>query len=468
MRKVEPLIPGSHVYQLPQNVKSIDSLSELERMDYGMASLSYKWHWMHAGYVPLPQQKKFHDMTVPFGAFIGGVGSGKSTSGAAEVVKLALEYPGLITIVGAPTYKMLAQATLPKLREFLQPEAIAIERKDESFMQLTNTSHFWFRSTEDPNTIRGIDAGAIWLDEGGFSTDESWRVLVGRLRQNNTPYSVIKRKGLLTTTPKGMNWVWERFDGPNKSDLYAYVNCSSRMNTYLPKDYITGLEASYAGIFAKQEIEGLFVGFEGLVYPTFTRTQHVGRFRPTTPQEASEFREKAWRIFYLHDWGYTNPAVILACGVDGDGRMYILEEWYEKQRVLEDIIFVCRQMEERWGSGLHVCDPAEPGIMASLAKQGFNVTASNNAILEGISVVAARLEELKDGKCRLYVDESCVNTIMEFQNYRYPERKEEKPVKEKPLKIFDHAMDSIRYGAMYLMTPGGFTMIQVDELDAII
>lgn len=468
MRVVEPLIAGSHVFQLPQDVKQVESLSEIERMDYGMASLSYKWHWHHAGYKPLPQQQKFHDLIVPFGAFIGGVGSGKSTSGAAEVVKLALEHPGLISIVGAPTYKMLAQATIPKLREFLQPEAIAVERKDEAFLQLTNTSMFWFRSTEDPNTIRGIDAGVVWLDEGGFSTDEAWRVLVGRLRQQRGLLGPIRRRGILTTTPKGMNWVWERFDGPNKSDQYAYVNCSSKQNTYLPVDYITGLEASYSGIFAKQEIEGLFVGFEGLVYPHFTRQDHVIKLRPTTPEEEETLKQWVRQVVYLHDWGYTNPMVVLACLVDGDGRMFIAEEWYAKAALMDDVKFVCKQMEARWGRGLHICDPAEPGLIQELAQAGFNTTSGDNQVMEGVSVVASRLDKQKDGRPRFFVDESCVNTIMEFQNYRYPEKKEEKPIVEKPLKIYDHAMDAIRYGSMYLRTPGGFQFIVVDELDAVI
>ena len=46
---------------------------------------------------------------------------------------------------------------------------------------------------------------------------------------------------------------------------------------------------------------------------------------------------------------------------------------------------------------------------------------------------------------RLYVDPRCVNTIREFNLYRYPEQGESIAAPEEPEKANDHCMDALRY-----------------------
>jgi len=70
-------------------------------------------------------------------------------------------------------------------------------------------------------------------------------------------------------------------------------------------------DLGYAGQFADQEIEGLFVAFDGLVY---------------TFDGSTEGHLKGWdgasfgRTIGGIDWGYTNPADALVVGLDGDRR----------------------------------------------------------------------------------------------------------------------------------------------------
>ena len=74
--------------------------------------------------------------------------------------------------------------------------------------------------------------------------------------------------GWITTTPKGFNWIHKRFVDTEDKNFF-YVTSSSRQNIHLPEDYVDTLEGEYAGKFARQEIEGEFVKFEGLVYDGF-------------------------------------------------------------------------------------------------------------------------------------------------------------------------------------------------------
>ena len=52
-----------------------------------------------------------------------------------------------------------------------------------------------------------------------------------------------------------------------------------------------------------------------------------------------------------------------------------------------------------------------------------------------------------DGTRRLHVDKGCLGIIEDLFSYRYPERKDNTPMKELPLKDgkHDHGIDALRY-----------------------
>jgi phage terminase large subunit len=205
------------------------------------------------------------------------------------------------------------------------------------------------------------------------------------------------------------------------------------------------LEASYTGVFARQEIDAEFVSAEGLVYSEFRRDIHV--------------RDPAGKIFVRVvagvDFGFTNPSVILVCGVDSDGRLWVIDEFYERRVLPAVLVDVARSMMNRYGISCFYCDPSEPGFIAMMQEAGLPAIGGNNDLIPGIAEVSSRLAVQPDGLPRLFVAPSCVHTIMEFEQYRYPEGKEKtKGAGETPIKAFDHAMDALRYVAMGLRETG--------------
>jgi len=85
---------------------------------------------------------------------------------------------------------------------------------------------------------------------------------------------------------------------------------------------------------------------------------------------------------------------------------------------------------------------------------GLKAIAANNEVLPGIIEVTSYLETQKDGKPRLFIRNNCVQTIKEFEQYRYPDDKEERNKEEVPLKVYDHSMDALRYLIMGLKQKG--------------
>lgn len=223
-------------------------------------------------YEPYNKQNSFHCSKAKFKAFIGGLGSGKTLAGSAETIRTMLKHPKTMGAILAPTYPLLRDSTIKTFMELLPKELILNYNKSEQTLILINGAQVIFRPCDDINSIdrlRNINLGWWWIDEASLVPEYAYRVLIGRLRDKNGPM-----KGWITTTPKGFNWIWEKWvNKPSKK--HWMITSSSTENPYLPHDYIETLKAEYTGVFAKQEILGEFVGHEGLVYPSFSRNTHV-------------------------------------------------------------------------------------------------------------------------------------------------------------------------------------------------
>lgn len=391
---------------------------------------------------PHPAQYDFITSPAKFRAFVGGIGSGKTYIGCSEMVAFATANPGNLHAIVAQTYPMLRDATQRTFFQVCPEELIERFNKTRNEVKLIDGSEIIFRSADEPENLRGPTLASFFLDEAARSSKKTWHIMMGRLRAPG-----VDCKAWATTTPKGFNWVYEEFV-KKKRDNYEIFYCKTSENPYLSPDYISALNEAYSGAFAKQELEGQFIGFEGVVYPGFSRSLH----------EISELPVFK-KVLVGLDWGWTNEMAAAVCGIDGDDRLYVIEEFYKKQTLIEDFVKVCKGYKEKYDVTAFLCDPSEPEHITQLRREGLNAQEANNEVMPGINKVAARLDKKGDGKARFYVHEDCINTLMEFENYRYPEVKEGKAVQEKPVKLFDHLMDCVRYVCSDLDSGDRFTIL---------
>ena len=56
---------------------------------------------------------------------------------------------------------------------------------------------------------------------------------------------------------------------------YKMFRVRTRDNPHLDIEYIRALEEDYVGDFARQELDGEFISFEGLIYSMFDRAMHA-------------------------------------------------------------------------------------------------------------------------------------------------------------------------------------------------
>lgn len=192
-------------------------------------------------------------------AFVGGIGSGKTMAGCAEVFRP--EYAGSTGAFVAPTFPMLRDATLRTFLGICQRledqgyKALTAFRKADMVAELATGATILFRSADDPDRLRGPNLGFFYLDEAAMMPRLTWDIMLGRLREK-------PGRSWLTTTPRGFNWIYDLFV-TQKLDGYEIIRSSSRDNPFLPSDFVGTLEQAYAGQFRQQEIEGEFVKPEG-------------------------------------------------------------------------------------------------------------------------------------------------------------------------------------------------------------
>lgn len=200
-------------------------------------------------------QYTFLRSTARYRAFIAGVGAGKTYSGVlASLVACQQSERGCIV---APTYPMLKDVVLPKFRD-LASGGIGTLNKADLYADMTNGHRILFRSADKPERLRGLNLGWAWIDEAAQVSEETWDILLGRLRLD-------PGRAWITTTPKGHNWVHSRFVSA-PTDEHETVRARTYDNPHLPDEYVESLEEQYTERFRRQEIEGQFIESQGALW----------------------------------------------------------------------------------------------------------------------------------------------------------------------------------------------------------
>lgn len=208
-----------------------------------------------------PKQRNFVMDTAPFKAAVTGVGGGKSRAGAIDDLLYLSRNPHSLSMVTAPTYKMLNDATLRSVFEVF-PEGWYEFGKADMQLKFRNGAEILFRSTEDAERLRGPNLARFRMDEAALSPEAAFLILQGRLRQPG-----FLQQGIVTTTPKGFNWVYRTF-AQTKREAYSLHHWRTQDNIFLPKNFIASLRGSYDETFQAQELGGEFILLSGGYFQT--------------------------------------------------------------------------------------------------------------------------------------------------------------------------------------------------------
>ena len=100
-------------------------------------------------------------------------------------------------------------------------------------------------------------------------------------------------------------------------------------------------------------------------------------------------------------------------------------------------------------------DPSAASFIAELKKRGYRVKKAVNNVLDGIRFFASLLQEPK-----VKISTECEMTLKEFSSYVWDEKAADRG-EDKPVKVFDHAMDAVRYfGYTIIRKPSGLSIMK--------
>ncbi|NCC41899.1 MAG: hypothetical protein EOM21_21315 [Gammaproteobacteria bacterium] len=147
---------------------------------------------------------------------------------------------------------------------------IAKDNDSKKIITLKNGREVFGFSAENYDKIRNVTLMGFWVDEARECKDFAglWDVLMGRVLSTGG-------KGIVTSSPNSYDDMHKIFIEEKKKD-YGTIRFSTYANTSIDSSLIDDLASKYDEKFAKQELYGELVVFEGAVYYTFNRHQNAG------------------------------------------------------------------------------------------------------------------------------------------------------------------------------------------------
>ena len=383
-------------------------------------------------YIPVFQEKSRYFVVT------GGRGSGKSFGIAVFLLNLTYE-EGHKVLFTRFTLTSAAASIIPEFIEKIDLMDVNADfriTKDE-IINLTTGSSIMFKGirTSSGNQTAALKSlsgvTTFVLDEAEELTDEDvFSKIDLSIRSQLRDNRVIL---ILNPTTKE-HWIYQRFflypnvrAGKNttKGDT-TYIHTTFEDNkkhlsdSYL--DQLYDLKRRNIQKFEHQILGGWLEKQEGTIISDW----RVGTYVPTE------------LTCYGQDFGFsTDLTTLVKISIDREERNVYVKEIFGKSGLsTSNIIF---RNKRAAGTDLIICDNSEPRLVSEMKKSGLNIKPTikkSGSILSGIALMQ---------DYTLVVDKSSTGIIREINNYVWAERN------AKPIEKWNHYIDAIRYGMMYLL-----------------
>lgn len=307
-----------------------------------------------------------------------------------------------------------------------------IDHRTDNMIEVSKngvTNYFYIFGGKDERSqdlIQGITLAGMFFDEVALMPESFVNQATGRC-------SVDESKYWFNCNPDNprhwfkLNWI----DKAKEKNL-VYLHFTMDDNLSLSPKIKQRYWSMYVGVFFKRFIEGIWCVADGLVYSMFDEDKHVIHGEcPYSPMHHVSI-----------DYGTVNPFSAGMWGFDGKRAIRERELYYngrEKGVRLDDETYYQKLKELIGETPIEyiIIDPSAASFIEVIKKHGeYMVKGAKNDVLDGIRVTTTFLNT-----GRLFVHESCTNTIEEFGLYSWDEESGD----DKVIKENDHAMDDTRY-----------------------
>lgn len=294
-------------------------------------------------------------------------------------------------------------------------------------IELPNGAEFIFKGMDNPEKIKSIKGiSDVVMEEASEFTLDDYTQLTLRLRDKAHKQKQIY---LMFNPVSKANWVYNAFfvKKPKNTVVYQTTYKDNRFLDALTRENIEELanrNEAYYKIYALGE----FATLDKLVFPKYTK--------------ALLNKEDLRQItsYFGLDYGFINdPSAFMHVKIDDDHkRLYIVEEYVKKgltnDKIAESITALGYAKEQIRA------DSAEKKSNQELRNRGIgrviDVKKGAGSVMQGIQYLL---------QYEWIVDERCVKTIEELENYTWKKDKATNEYINEPVDSYNHCLDAIRY-----------------------
>lgn len=294
-------------------------------------------------------------------------------------------------------------------------------------IELPNGAEFIFKGMDNPEKIKSIKGiSDVVMEEASEFTLDDYTQLTLRLRDKAHKQKQIY---LMFNPVSKANWVYNAFfvKKPKNTVVYQTTYKDNRFLDAVTRENIEELanrNEAYYKIYALGE----FATLDKLVFPKYTKALlNKDDLRQITS-------------YFGLDYGFINdPSAFMHVKIDDDHkRLYVVEEYVKKgltnDKIAESITALGYPKEQIRA------DSAEKKSNQELRNLGISrvidVKKGAGSVMQGIQYLL---------QYEWIVDERCVKTIEELENYTWKKDKATNEYINEPVDSYNHCLDAIRY-----------------------
>lgn len=288
--------------------------------------------------------------------------------------------------------------------------------KTEHIYEFSNGTYVEFFSVDDEQKVRGRKRDILWANEA-----------------NELFYDDFVQLNLRTSTKmifdynpsESSSWLYEL--DPRETDT---IHSTFKNNPFLSKGQVKTIE-QYE--FTDPDMWAIY----GLGEKTTSKLNVYSHFkRGTKPAYLNKF-------VYGLDFGYNHPTALVKVWYGDHNEIFIEELIYESYLTTPELI---RKMDElNINKRVEImADFARPEIIAEINQNGYTCLNADKSVKKGIDDVKSK---------KVIICNDALNVWKEYENYKY--KKMGDKITDEVIKLWDDAMDAIRYAVRQITKNGG-------------
>lgn len=303
---------------------------------------------------------------------------------------------------------------------------------------------------DDPEKIKSIKGlSDVVMEEASEFNQDDFTQLTLRLRE---PKHKQRQLFCMFNPVSKLNWTYKQWfadDVEVDEDRVVIHQSTYKDNRFLDEANIQTIEdlrrtnPAYYKIYTLGE----FATLDKLVFPAFDKRRlNLASLRHLPS-------------YFGLDFGYTNDeTAFMHVKVDENSKtIYVVEEYAQHGMLNDDIASAIKGMG--YAKEVITADAAEPKSIAEIKHDGIMrirpAKKGKDSITQGISFMQ---------QYHLVVDDRCVKTIEELENYTYKKDKATGEYTNEPVDAYNHEIDAIRYALSEIngmATPTGIVMQRI-------